>query len=97
MTDTRRAFLLKMAKGAAYTAPVIVTLAAPDGLLGQGQSTNSQKGGMGLGMPCPPGQGKMDVCEPVAPKIELKSELPSAPWKAPPPGSSGPPAGGRGN
>ena len=39
----RRAFLKKLAKGAAYTAPVVYSMAAPVDLLGQGQS--SGKGG----------------------------------------------------
>ena len=39
----RRAFLRKLAKGAAYTAPVVYTMAAPVDLIGQGKS--SGKGG----------------------------------------------------
>ena len=39
----RRAFLRKLAKGAAYSAPVVYSMAAPVDLLGQGQS--SGKGG----------------------------------------------------
>jgi len=47
----RRAFLRKMAKGAAYSAPVVYSMAAPVELVGQGKS--SGKGGdmkMGGGM-----------------------------------------------
>jgi len=39
----RRAFLRKLAKGAAYTAPVVYSMAAPVDLVGQGKS--SGKGG----------------------------------------------------
>jgi len=39
----RRAFLRKMAKGVAYTAPVVYSMAAPLDLMGQGSS--SGKGG----------------------------------------------------
>ena len=39
----RRAFLRKLAKSAAYTAPVVYSMAAPVDLLGQGMS--SGKGG----------------------------------------------------
>jgi hypothetical protein len=79
MGDSRREFLLKMAKGAAYVAPVVVTLSTPDGLLGQGQSTNSQKGGMGKGK----GQG-------INPQIQAPSFTPRAPWQTAPPGTTPP-------
>jgi hypothetical protein len=39
----RRAFLRKLAKGAAYTAPVVYSMSAPVDLIGQGMS--SGKGG----------------------------------------------------
>ncbi|MEE8191445.1 MAG: hypothetical protein V3T74_01790 [Gemmatimonadales bacterium] len=40
MTDQdRREFLKKLAKTAAYTAPVVYSLAAPIELVGQGQSS----------------------------------------------------------
>jgi len=89
-----------MAKGAVYAAPVVVTLSTPEGLLGQGQNTNSQKGGMGKqGNPCPPGQVRMgDVCVPVAAtQAQSVPVVPQAPWQSPPPGTppggSGPPGG----
>ena len=41
--ENRRAFLRKLAKGAAYSAPVVYSMAAPVDLLGQGMS--SGKGG----------------------------------------------------
>ena len=40
-----RAFLRKLAQGAAYTAPVVYSMAAPVDLLGQGQSSGKGKGG----------------------------------------------------
>jgi len=45
----RRDFLLKAAKGLAYAAPAIHTLASPSSLLAQEDQT-STKGGMGTGM-----------------------------------------------
>jgi hypothetical protein len=45
----RREFLLKIAKGVAYSAPVISTLAGPSALLAQEDQTTT-KGGMGTGM-----------------------------------------------
>jgi hypothetical protein len=59
----RRAFLKKLAKGAAYSAPVVYSMAAPVDLLGQGMSsgkgggkdmTKSTTGGTTLAVP-PPG------------------------------------------
>lgn len=43
----RRAFLKKLAKGAAYSAPVVYSMAAPVDLLGQGMSSGK---GMGMDM-----------------------------------------------
>jgi len=86
MGDSRREFLLKMAKGTAYVAPVVVTLSTPDGLLGQGQSTNSQKGGMGKGKGKGQGQG-------VNPQIQAPSFTPRAPWQTAPPGTTPPGTG----
>ena len=49
MSDSdRRAFLKKVAKTTAYSAPVIRTLAAPDPAAGQALSKKG--GGMGMGM-----------------------------------------------
>ena len=59
----RRAFLRKLAKGAAYSAPVVYSMAAPVDLLGQGMSsgkgggkdmTKATTAGMTLAVP-PPG------------------------------------------
>lgn len=42
--ENRRAFLRKLAKGAAYTAPVVCSMAAPVDLIGQGKGKSSGKG-----------------------------------------------------
>lgn len=64
-TDDRRAFLKKLAKGAAYSAPVVYSMAAPLGLSGQGGSSG-KGGGMDMDkdtmggttfVPPPPGSG----------------------------------------
>jgi len=61
--ESRRAFLRKLAKGAAYSAPVVYSMAAPVDLLGQGMSSGKGGGkdmdknprsGMTQGVP-PPG------------------------------------------
>lgn len=61
--ENRRAFLRKLAKGAAYSAPVVYSMAAPVDLLGQGMSSGKGGGkdmdktpmsGMTLAVP-PPG------------------------------------------
>ena len=85
MTESRRAFLQKVAKGAVYAAPVVVSLSAPDSLLGQGQSQNSQKGGMGMmGM----GVGGGMVMALVSPELGFDPTPPGsvAPWQIAPPG-----------
>ena len=43
MTDDRRAFLKKLARGAAYAAPTIISFAAPVELLGQGESSQHKQ------------------------------------------------------
>ena len=49
--EDRRNFLLKVATGVAYSAPVIRTLASPPALLAQGsESETTQKGGQGMEM-----------------------------------------------
>ncbi|MCZ6915770.1 MAG: hypothetical protein O7I93_03245 [Gemmatimonadetes bacterium] len=60
----RREFLKKLATGAVYTAPVMVSLAAPPALAGQGMpSMMDMGGGGGMNMPDPvfgpppPGRG----------------------------------------
>lgn len=82
MDDTRREFLIRMARAAAYAAPVVVTLSAPGGL--SAQKTASTKGG---------GVTKNTVTDF---STDLNTTSPSsatAPWAVAPPGSSGPPGG----
>lgn len=67
----RRAFLKKLAKGAAYSAPAIVSMSAPVDLVGQGQSSEHKHGGGGGGHAALQGPR-------------------TAPWDAPPPGSTPP-------
>ena len=47
--DNRREFIRKLAKGVAYTAPVLATFPVPDTLLAQGISP-SRKDGMTMTM-----------------------------------------------
>lgn len=47
--EHRREFLLKIAKGVAYSAPVIRTFTSPPAVLAQ-ESETTDKGGMGTGM-----------------------------------------------
>ena len=65
-SSDRRAFLLRLARTAAYSAPVIQTLAAPRSVQAQGISG---KGMTGMGGSVP------EVIQPFRP-----SSLPSAPW-----------------
>ncbi len=80
MDETRRSFLLKLARGAAYAAPVMATMATPGHLLGQ--SGVSTKKGMG-------GKKGAAFTAPAAP-TGLGT---AAPWQVDPPGSSGPSGG----
>ena len=64
-TSDRRAFLLRLARTAAYSAPVIHTLAAPRTVQGQGLSGKMTMI-MAMGIP--------EVVTPFTPS------LPSAPW-----------------
>ncbi|MFP3947791.1 MAG: hypothetical protein ACLFWG_03605 [Longimicrobiales bacterium] len=71
MTETRREFLVKIAKGSVYSAPVIRTLAAPEGLSAQAnpseKSGGKSGGGWGKGQNAP------------APTTDFQFG-PSAPW-----------------
>jgi len=78
-SSDRRTFLIRMAKGAMYAAPVVHTLAAPESA--SGQAPPSQKmammnmgGGMGMGM----GMGMNNANVGVLGR--------TAPWFRPPPG-----------
>lgn len=43
--ESRRDFIKKLAAGAAYTAPVVLTMSAPRDLAGQGMSSEHHTGG----------------------------------------------------
>ena len=45
--EDRRAFLKRLAKGTAYAAPVVLSLAAPLDLVGQGKSSEHKHGSTG--------------------------------------------------
>jgi hypothetical protein len=47
MTNNRRDFIKKLAKGAAYVAPVVITMTAPTDLAGQGKSSQHKHHGQG--------------------------------------------------
>ena len=53
MTDSRRDFIKKMAKGAAYVAPVVITMTAPTDLAGQGKSSQHKHHHGGGNSPSP--------------------------------------------
>ncbi len=71
----RREFLKRLAKAAAYTAPVVYSLAAPIDLIGQGQSSK-HKPPMGAAA----GQQQTTPQSPGG----------TAPWDRPPPGGMQP-------
>lgn len=84
MDDTRREFLIRMARSAAYAAPVVVSLSAPEGLAAQ--KTASDKGGGG-------GKTKSTTADFSTNLDATSPTTATAPWAVPPPGSSGPPGG----
>jgi len=84
--SSRREFLLKLAKGAAYTAPVIVSMATPESVLAQ-SSVSHKKGGGSKGKGKNPNAVTDFSAGPAA------SPGPSAPWQVAPPGSASPPGG----
>ena len=86
MDSSRREFLLKLAKGAAYTAPLVVSMATPESVLAQA-SVSRKKGGASKGK----GKNPNAVTDfSVAP---APSPGPSAPWQVAPPGTGKPPGG----
>lgn len=74
MDSSRREFLLKIAAGTAYAAPVIRSVAAPEGLSAQANTTTG-KGGTGTGMETP----GMDMAKAPTPTTDIQFG-PSAPW-----------------
>jgi hypothetical protein len=84
MESSRRAFLLKLARGAAYSAPLVVSMSAPDPLRAQA-AVSHKKGGNKMG-----GDNTVSGFE-VAP---APAPGPQAPWTVEPPGGGDPPGGG---
>jgi hypothetical protein len=78
MTPTdRREFLKKLAKGAVYAGPVIVSMAAPTDVTGQGKSSQHHT--------------HPDLAPGAAPPT--RSPFPPPPGSKTPPGTEGPPQG----
>jgi hypothetical protein len=76
MTDQdRREFLKKLAKTAAYAAPVVYSLAAPVELIGQGSSSEHKHPSSGATQSAPSGTQQPGG---------------EAPWERPPPGGKVP-------
>ena len=71
----RREFLKQLAKTAAYTAPVVYSLAAPVELIGQGQSSEHKHTSSGATQAAPSGAQQPGG---------------TAPWDRPPPGGKVP-------
>lgn len=86
MDASRRDFLLKLAKGAAYAAPVVASMSAPERLLAQ-VSPSQKMGGMAMG------KGKPNAVSGFTADPTLAPGSKTAPWTVAPPGSSGPPGG----
>lgn len=84
MDSSRREFLVKLAKGAAYTAPVVVSMAAPESLMAQASVSHKMGGGS---------KGKGKNPNAVTDFSGGGAPGPAAPWEVAPPGSSGPPGG----
>ncbi len=78
--EDRRAFLKMLAKGTAYAAPVVHSLAAPLDLVGQGKSSEHKHGGQAA-TASPTGSGLTQQTDIGAPP----------PGQRPPPGQSNPP------
>lgn len=78
--EGRRVFLKTLARGALYSIPVVHTLAAPEGVVAQGKSTQKKMGmqGMGMGM----GMGNNQSIE----DLGATNFGPAAPWSMTPPG-----------
>ena len=87
MSQNRRDFLTSVLKGVAYSAPVVHSLAAPDGLLGQHSETTG-KGGMGKGMLTSQTSAAItgDQSTESLPDGSVAAPGGRAPWEIPPPG-----------
>jgi hypothetical protein len=73
-SENRRAFLKKIARGMAYSAPVIASFAAPAELVGQGESSAHK----------PMGSAAATTSTPSEPELGGPP-----PWREPPPGARG--------
>lgn len=73
MTEDRRDFLKRLAKGSLYAVPVIHSLAAPRGLSAGGVESQKEMGMGGMGMQTTETLGTSGFGRP-------------APWSRPPPG-----------
>ncbi len=81
MDSSRRNFLLKVARGAAYAVPVIASMSAPEALLGQ--PTPSEKmGGMSKGIGNNPDLNASGL------EFQTGSGAAEAPWSKPPGGGT---------
>lgn len=72
--DDRRTFLKKLARGVAYTAPVVASFTAPTELVGQGEASAHIP--MASASPTQTGGTTQELGGP-------------PPWREPPPGSGG--------
>ena len=81
MDPSRRQFLVSLARVAAYAAPVVVTLSAPQGLAAAKSASEKSGGG---------GKTKSLTADF---STDLNSTSQPAPWSVSPPGSSGFPTG----
>ncbi len=80
MDPSRRQFLLKLAKGAAYAAPVVVSMSAPSSLHAQAAVSHKKGGGKMM-------SGNVVTDFSLAPS---PARGPVAPWRIAPPSTRGP-------
>lgn len=73
--ESRREFLKRLAHGTVYAAPLVITVAAPPGLAGQGKASQHK----------PPGVSNLQTQQ--APG---ESPYPPPPGRTPPPGTEPP-------
>ncbi len=80
MDASRREFLIKLAKGTVYAAPLVVTLSVPESLTAQAPASQKMGGGSkGKGM----GGGGAGGAAPSGSSAPATG--PTPPWAAPPP------------
>jgi len=83
MDASRRDFLIKVAKGAAYAAPVITSMSAPEKFLGQTPTTSQKMGGMSKGKGSNPDLNSSGTGFQTG-----ASDGTTAPWSRPPDGGT---------